>query len=108
MELIERSGYLDILHKQLKQTARGEGFIFFLIGEAGIGKTSLVQAFIREVEDDCQVFTGTCDSLFTPRPLAPLFDIAYQIGGELPALLQSTTDKSTLFAAFLQKLTSSS
>ena len=38
MELIERSGYLDILHKQLKQTARGEGFIFFLIGEAGIGK----------------------------------------------------------------------
>jgi DNA-binding CsgD family transcriptional regulator/tetratricopeptide (TPR) repeat protein len=107
MELIERSGYLDILHKQLKQTARGEGFIFFLIGEAGIGKTSLVQAFMREAEDDCQVYTGTCDSLFTPRPLAPLFDIAYQIGGELPALLQSTTDKSTLFAAFLQKLTGS-
>jgi ATP/maltotriose-dependent transcriptional regulator MalT len=107
MELIERSGYLDILSKQLKLTARGEGFIFFLIGEAGIGKTSLVKAFIRQVEDDCQIYTGTCDSLFTPRPLAPLFDIAYQIGGELPAMLQSTTDKSTLFAAFLHKLTNS-
>lgn len=107
MELIERSGYLEILHKQLKQTARGEGFIFFLIGEAGIGKTSLVKEFVREVQDDCEVYTGTCDSLFTPRPLAPLFDIAYQIGGKLPELLQTTTDKSTLFAAFLQQLTQS-
>lgn len=106
MELIERSGYLDILHKQLQQTARGEGFIFFLIGEAGIGKTSLVKAFIREVEDDCEIYTGTCDSLFTPRPLAPLFDIAYQMGGQLPELLQNTTDKSALFAAFLQQLKS--
>lgn len=105
MELIERSGYLDVLQKQFEQTAQGEGFIFFLIGEAGIGKTSLVNAFTRQVEEDCEIYTGTCDSLFTPRPLAPLFDIAWQIGEGLPELLQSTTDKTTLFAAFLQKLT---
>jgi DNA-binding CsgD family transcriptional regulator len=106
MELIERSGYLEALHTQLHQTARGEGFIFFLIGEAGIGKTSLVNAFVHEAEENCQVYTGTCDSLFTPRPLAPLYDIAWQIGQGLPELLQSTSDKTTLFAAFLQKLTS--
>ncbi len=107
MELIERSGYLDVLKKQFEQTAHGEGFIFFIIGEAGIGKTSLVNAFAREVEDECEIYTGTCDSLFTPRPLAPLFDIAWQIDDGLPELLQSTTDKTTLFAAFLQKLTAS-
>lgn len=108
MELIERTTYLELLHTQLDQTARGEGFIFFLIGEAGIGKTSLVKAFVREIEEDCAVYTGTCDSLFTPRPLAPLYDIAWQIGGQLPGLLQSTADKATLFTAFLQELSNTS
>lgn len=101
MELIEREGYLDLLRKQLKKTVSGEGHTIFLSGEAGIGKTSLVKTFIQECEEHYDVFLGSCDSLFTPRPLAPLHDIALHAGKGLPEMLKTETNKATLFTAFL-------
>jgi DNA-binding CsgD family transcriptional regulator len=103
MELIERAAYLEILQRQLVRTATGEGYTIFLAGEAGIGKTSLVKTFIKECEPDYEVFLGSCDSLFTPRPLAPLYDIALKAGKGLQEVLKTETDKATLFTAFFQR-----
>ena len=55
-----------------------------LAGEAGIGKTSLVRAFVA-AHGDRGSSPAPCDALYTPRPLGPLLDIAEEPGGELAA-----------------------
>jgi len=73
-------------------------------GEAGIGKTSLIEHFVSSHQDSIRVLWGVCDSLFTPRPLGPLLDIAMQLEGELPALLNSNADRQAIFSACLAEL----
>jgi len=73
-------------------------------GEAGIGKTALVQAFLRSAASGARVRWGACDALFTPRPLGPLHDMAGQLGGEWPARLNAGAPPTALFAALLSEL----
>src|ERR1700761_8105671 len=104
MELIERDGFLELLNTQFKNIALGEGHCVFVSGEAGIGKTSLVKAFCKEPKGDCNIFLGACDALVTPRPLAPLYDIIWQIDGNLWPSSQSLQDRSKLFSALFREL----
>jgi predicted ATPase len=48
MELLEREDYLIQLRKYFDQVEKGIGHTVFLMGEAGIGKTSLVNLFEEE------------------------------------------------------------
>lgn len=105
MELIERDGFLAALQNGFKKAALGEGHCFFIIGEAGIGKTSLVKTFLKEIEDDSIEYVGACDSLFTPRPLAPLYDLALQINEDWVDKIQSVSSRAELFTKFVQVLT---
>ena len=43
-------------------------------GEAGIGKTSLVDALVGSLPSTVRVLAGACDDLITPRTLGPLRD----------------------------------
>ncbi len=104
MELIERDGFLEILQTQFKNIAAGEGHCVFVSGEAGIGKTSLVRAFCKEHKDDCAIYQGACDALFTPRPLAPLFDIIWQVNSELWPKSHTLEKRAELFTAFFHEL----
>ena len=105
MELIERDDFLASLHSGFAKAAAGEGHCFFIIGEAGIGKTSLVKAFLKEIEDDSIEYIGACDSLFTPRPLAPLYDLALQINEDWVDKIHSISSRAELFTKFVQVLT---
>jgi DNA-binding CsgD family transcriptional regulator/tetratricopeptide (TPR) repeat protein len=105
MDLIERSGYLEIMENAFQRLPNGEGHSFFITGEAGIGKTSLVKAFLKIVEQQGIAYTGTCDSLFTPRPLAPLHDISLQLGEAWLEKMQQLHSRSDLFSRFLMALT---
>jgi predicted ATPase len=58
-----------------------------VFGEAGIGKTALLQQFRDELPRRVTGLWGTCDALFTPRPLGPLLEPAAELGGEPKALL---------------------
>jgi DNA-binding CsgD family transcriptional regulator len=105
MELIERSGFLDSLQKQFDKTSTGEGHTIFISGEAGIGKTSLLKAFSRKQEKKCIIYQGACDALFTPRPLAPLFDIGWQIRTDFWSHYEVTEERPALFSRFIHELT---
>jgi DNA-binding CsgD family transcriptional regulator/tetratricopeptide (TPR) repeat protein len=72
-------------------------------GEAGIGKTALVRAFDSRI-GSVRVLWGTCDSLFTPRPLGPWIDIAEQTGGALARVLERGANASEVFAAVSDEL----
>jgi len=75
----------------------GEGHCILLSGEAGIGKTSLIKSFYKEKKDNCKIYQGTCDALFTPRPLAPIYDIIWQIQKDTNENELHNVDKSLLF-----------
>jgi DNA-binding CsgD family transcriptional regulator/tetratricopeptide (TPR) repeat protein len=107
MELLEREANLRDLAGAWQDAGAGQGRVALVSGEAGSGKTSLVERFAREHRDFSQVLWGTCDALFTPRPLGPLHDMAAQIKGKLPALLESeTANRTTIFSTVLAELQS--
>lgn len=103
MELVEREQCLAELAKCLATAVRDGGCIAFLEGEAGVGKTALLQEFCRR-QHEVPVLWGACDALFTPRPLAPLHDIARQTQGALLAAVNSGATPAVIFAAALHEL----
>ena len=107
MELLERGRYLEDLAGHFQRVEAGVGHTVFLMGEAGIGKTSLVNYFLKNTESAAVVYAGACDSLFTPRPLGPLFDIAGQIGEDFVELIKNEKDRSQIFSTLVQKLSAS-
>ena len=105
IELIERDNFLSALDSGFREAASGEGYCFFIMGEAGIGKTSLVKAFLKKTEEESIQYIGACDSLFTPRPLGPLYDLALQINGNWINEIHSVSSRAELFSRFIQELT---
>ena len=69
MELLEREPHLDQLAEHLRQAAAGHGRVVLVGGEAGVGKSTLVDAFCRRVADGAEVLRTSCDALSTPGPL---------------------------------------
>ena len=65
MNLFERDEYLQTLQNGFDKTLAGEGNSILILGEAGIGKSSLVRRFLEEVQGKSGVFMALCDSLFT-------------------------------------------
>jgi len=106
MELIERDGFLALLQTHFKNIKEGEGHCVLVCGEAGIGKTSLIKAFSAELKKDYKIYQGTCDALFAPRPLAPLYDVALQMQSELIQPGGGIEDRAGLFINFFRELNS--
>jgi DNA-binding CsgD family transcriptional regulator/tetratricopeptide (TPR) repeat protein len=89
-ELLERVGQLAFLADALAAVVDGsQGRLVLVRGEAGVGKTVLLRHFCEHARGAARVLWGSCDALFTPRPLGPLVDIAQITGGELAALVAS-------------------
>jgi DNA-binding CsgD family transcriptional regulator/tetratricopeptide (TPR) repeat protein len=86
--LLERSHHLSALREALTASLVGRGGVLVLLGgEAGGGKTTLLRRFCANHESVERVLWGSCDPLFTPRPLGPFIDIAQETGGELRDLV---------------------
>jgi DNA-binding CsgD family transcriptional regulator/tetratricopeptide (TPR) repeat protein len=87
--LLERSEQLSTLADIFATVVdTGRGRMALVSGDAGIGKTSLVERFCDQAEGSGRVLWGACDVLFTPRPLGPLLDIAEVTGGDLADAVQ--------------------
>ena len=75
--LLERDIFLETLNSLLDDARDGNGRVAVVRGEAGIGKTSLVNAFVDLANESAHVLIGRCDDLLTARPLGPLWDMAF-------------------------------
>src|SRR4051794_3634156 len=78
LEVLEREEPLAALH-------RAAGVVVLVVGEAGIGKTSVVRAFAEQTR--ARVVLTACDDLRAPRTLGPLRD-ALGDGDPFSALME--------------------
>ncbi len=105
MHLLERESHLSSLMEYAAEAKCGDGRLVLIAGEAGVGKSSVLDQLEHDLVDS-RWYSGACDGLFTPRPLAPLLDIAGQLGGELGSLCDKQAPRDQLFSALLRELTS--
>jgi hypothetical protein len=69
MPLLERESELADLDAALAMARAGQGRVALVSGSAGMGKTSVVRAFLAGIDSRVRVLEGACDDLLTPRPL---------------------------------------
>jgi len=103
MSLLERELPLAALADYAKEARLGAGRLVLIAGEAGVGKSALVEQFERELPD-VRCSWGACDGLFIPRPLGPLFDLAGQLGGDLLDLCRADASREAMFRALLRQI----
>ncbi|WP_292065332.1 AAA family ATPase [Mesorhizobium sp.] len=92
--LLERQTQLRQLEALLADTMQGRGRVAALSGEAGAGKTALVEAFVDRMGVDrvgvdrpvqgVILLRSACEDLSIPDPLGPLYDLAREAQWELP------------------------
>jgi DNA-binding CsgD family transcriptional regulator len=106
LQLLERDSFLSTLRADLAAAAAGDGRTVVVSGEAGIGKTSLVEAFAAS-GDIARVLWGACEALSTPHPLGPLHDLARTAAGPLKSRLAAGGARAALFTAVIDELAAS-
>ena len=105
--LLERQAELQMLGTAVERAGTGQGSAILVLGEAGIGKTSLVHAFLATVAGRARVLAGACEDLLTPRALGALRDAARSAAdGPLAAALSRRADPDLVFAAVCDELAS--
>ncbi|MEN3308791.1 MAG: hypothetical protein V7603_4993 [Micromonosporaceae bacterium] len=106
MPLLERESAMASLVEYAREAYAGEGRLVLVSGEAGIGKSSVVEEVAARLAMELPAARwawGMCDGLFTPRPLGPLFDVADELGGELLRLCRAQAPRDELFTALLRQ-----
>jgi DNA-binding CsgD family transcriptional regulator/tetratricopeptide (TPR) repeat protein len=105
MQLVERDTELRALAEIATSSANLRGQIVVISGEAGIGKTTLLDTFVRQWVGSRSVLWGHCDDLLTPRPFGPIFDLAAYLGDRVNGLLRDGASGALLFPEILTALT---
>ena len=103
--LLERQDQSARLRVALDEAVAGAGRLVLLTGEAGVGKTALVE-HLGHCDGDVRVWTGSCERLFTARPLGPLADIAAKSGGRLGEVVGRGAPVYEVFPVLLDELRS--
>ncbi|MFL6045545.1 MAG: ATP-binding protein, partial [Propionibacteriaceae bacterium] len=103
MRLIERESQLAAVQQYADEASRGQGRLVLISGEAGVGKSVLLEEFAQNFDGAHWLWAG-CDGLFTPAALGPLLDIATQLDGDLFRLCRAEAKRDQLYAALLRQL----
>lgn len=104
--LVEREVELAALRERLAllRAQPGHGGCVVVHGEAGVGKTSLLQAAARESGDDVAWWWGACEPLLSAPPLGPLLDLIDALPPSLAAAIRSGQQAPQVLAGMLAQL----
>ena len=106
MELLERQVELESLARQLREVNANAGRLVFVCGEAGIGKSTLVEQFIKQSPRGTRVVWGHCDALETSRVLGPVNEVIAAMGVSRNAGAVAAASRERLFPDVLALLSS--
>jgi DNA-binding CsgD family transcriptional regulator len=102
--LLEREAVLAGLGRL---AAGGAGRVVLLRGEAGVGKTAVIDRFLEQSGPRVPMLRGWCDPLSAPRPLGPLIDMTAQLPPAEAAGLTAVINRGepeAIYAALLRLL----
>ncbi|MDQ4095633.1 MAG: AAA family ATPase, partial [Actinomycetota bacterium] len=102
--VLEREYEMRTLEEALEDAIAGAGSAVLVFGEAGIGKSSLVRAFLASAGSEARVLFGACDDLLTPRTLGPFRDMGRASKGKLATAVSQGSDRDAVFGAVLDEL----
>src|SRR6201987_6251009 len=103
--ILEGDAELGLLAKAVREAANSHGSVVLVMGEAGIGKSSLVEALRSYLAAEGRMLIGYCDDLATPRTLGPFRDLVGSVGTELSRAVMDGSDRDRVLAALLAELT---
>lgn len=98
--LVEREGQLDSLAEMLAASAH-RGSVALVSGEAGYGKTSLVNSFLERIDHRYRVLSTSCEPIGIPAAFAPLFELFDNLPEELRRDLRSGSGRPAVYAGVL-------
>ena len=104
MHLLERQAQLEELNRCLQEARAACGKLVLVAGDAGVGKSALVERFVAEHRRDTYTFWGACDGLSTPQALAPVYEIAAQSSGRAGRAMRDEESRDWLVRALLDDL----
>ncbi|GAB3934236.1 AAA family ATPase [Kribbella albertanoniae] len=87
--LLERESAIRAV---LGAVAEPEGTVVLLTGEAGVGKTSVIQEALGQVGAHVRVLRGACDDMLAPSPLQPMRDAVRGTTGPFALALAAGED----------------
>jgi ATP/maltotriose-dependent transcriptional regulator MalT len=105
--LLERNEHWAILRKRFSEARAGNGRVVVVAGEAGAGKSSLVEAFTAGQDRSIPILHARCDALATATPLGPLFEIAPVAGPMLSRVVRGDVTRYNIFSTFLSIISES-
>jgi DNA-binding CsgD family transcriptional regulator len=104
--LLEREDEMAVLACRYEQAVNGRGGVVLLSGEAGMGKTSLVEHFgatlHRGPVPPSAYLVGRCDDMHTPTPLGAIHDLAMLAPDPARSSLLAARDADTAAAALVE------
>jgi DNA-binding CsgD family transcriptional regulator/tetratricopeptide (TPR) repeat protein len=103
MLLLERQTQLEELTRYLHDAGSRAGRIAFVGGEAGAGKSALVEQFAQQVSRTARVLWGHSDALQTSRVLGPVNEVAAGLS-QLPGhSIDRNLSREQLFAVLFER-----
>lgn len=98
--LVEREEQLQALGDAIGGSS-DSGAIVLLAGEAGIGKTSVLETALARLDHRYTVMIAACEPIGVPAPFAPLFDIFGDLPRSLQEDLRSGAARPVVYAGML-------
>ena len=103
--ILERDAELSALAHAAREAADRHGSVVLIMGEAGIGKSSLVEALRSHLPAEGRMLVGYCDDLATPRTLGPFRDLVGSVGTELSRAVTDGSQRDRVLTALRTELT---
>lgn len=104
MHLLERETQLAQLTKGYDHALHGQGRLLLIHGEAGAGKTTLVEQFLAALPARTMRLVAGCESLSTARPFGPLIDLAEALPSVIASAVREAGRSDALFSDVLAYL----
>jgi ATP/maltotriose-dependent transcriptional regulator MalT len=103
--MLERDAELAALAHAVREAADRHGSVVLVKGEAGIGKSSLVEALRSHLPAEGRMLVGYCDDLAAPRTLGPFRDLVGSVGTELSRAVTDGSERDRVLTALRTELT---